>query len=79
VKTVTLNKGHFYADHFWSLKDQRTVREDVFVKKYLSNYFTLKDIYRLDQMVGRQALLAYAKEVGNHDRIKHLLELIDRY
>jgi len=79
MKTITLNKKDFYADHFWSLSEGRSIREDIFVKKYLSHYFTLKDIYKLSQMVGRESLLNYAAEVGNHDRIKHLLDLIDRH
>jgi len=79
MKTITLNKQDFYADHFWSIKDGRAIREDLFVQTYLSHYFTLRDIYRLAQMVGKESLLNYARQVGNHDRIKHLLDLIDRH
>jgi len=76
MKTVILQKEKFYADYFWSLKDGSEVREDIFVKEYLGNYFTLKDLLHIHRLVGRKKLLDYAKETGNYERIEHLLDLL---
>ena len=76
MKTVILQKEKFYADYFWSQKDGSEVREDIFVKEYLNNYFTLKDLLHIRRLVGREKLLDYAKETGNYKRIEHLLDLL---
>ena len=37
---IKLDKSKFYADYFWSISDGSEIREDIFVKTYLQNYFT---------------------------------------
>ena len=78
MKTVILEKEKFYADYFWSLKDGSEIREDILVKEYLGNYFTLKDLLHIYRLVGEKKLLGYAKEIGNYERIKHLLDLLHK-
>ena len=51
---IKLDKSKFYADYFWSVGDSSEVREDVFVKTYLQNYFTFRDFINLYKMVGKK-------------------------
>jgi len=69
---IKLDKSKFYADYFWSMKDGSKIREDIFVKIYLKNYFTFKDFVNLYKMAGGQKLLEYAKELNIEKRIRHL-------
>ena len=77
MKMVKFNPNDYFANYLWSYGTKDLIREDILVKTYLSNYFTLKDLYRLKKTVGKEALLNYAKEVGNYERVKHLLSYLD--
>jgi hypothetical protein len=79
MQTIKLNKSKFYADYFWSMSDGSEIREDLFVKTYLKNYFTFKDLINLYKIVGKNKLLKYADEVGNKERIAHLIEIYEKY
>ena len=79
MNKIKLQKKNFYADYFWSLSDGGEVKEDVLVKTYLSNFFTFKDLFYLYHLVGKDKLLTYAKDVGNYKRIKHLVDILERY
>ena len=76
MKTIILEKENFYADYFWSLKNGSKVPEDIFVKEYLNNYFTLKDLLHLHRLVGARKVMEYAKEVGNYERVSHLFDIL---
>ena len=76
---IKLDKSKFYADYFWSVNNGSEVREDVFVKTYLQNYFTFRDFVNLYKMVGRKRLLEYAKELNMVKRVKHLINVYERY
>ena len=76
---IKLDKSNFYADYFWSMRDGSEVREDIFVKTYLKNYFTFKDLITLYKMVGRERLLEYAKELSIEKRIRHLIDIYESY
>ena len=79
MNKIKLNKSKFYADYFWSMNDGSEMREDIFVKTYLQNYFTFKDFMNLYKMVGKDRLLEYAKEVNIEKRIKHLIDILERF
>jgi len=79
MRKIKINKEKFYADYFWSLNNGSEIREDVFVKEYLKNYFTFKDLVVLYEMVGKENLLKYAKELNLENRIRHLIELWEQY
>jgi len=79
MNKIKLQKKNFYADYFWSLNDGGEVREDILVKTYLSNFFTFKDLFYLYNLVGKHRFLKYAKDVGNYKRIKHLVDILERY
>jgi predicted membrane-bound dolichyl-phosphate-mannose-protein mannosyltransferase len=79
MNKIKLNKSNFYADYFWSLNDGSEIREDVFVKTYLQNYFTFKDFINLYKMIGKEKLLKYAKEINQENRIKHLIDIYEKY
>ncbi len=79
MNKIKLNKSKFYADYFWSMNDGSEMREDIFVKTYLQNYFTFKDFMNLYKMVGKDKLLEYAKEVNIEKRIKHLIDILERF
>ena len=76
MKTIILEKENFYADCFWSLQNGSKVPEDIFVKEYLNHYFTLKDLLHLHRLVGEKKVVAYAKEVGNYERVSHLFDVL---
>ena len=76
---IKLDKSKFYADYFWSISDGNEVRENVLVKTYLKNYFTFKDLINLYEMVGRDRLLKYAKELDIEKRIRHLIDIYEKY
>ena len=76
---IKLDKSKFYADYFWSVSNGSEVREDIFVKTYLKNYFTFRDFVNLYKMVGRKRLLEYAKELNMVKRVKHLIDVYERY
>ena len=79
MKMIKLDKSKFYADYFWSVSDGNEVREDVFVKTYLKNYFTFKDFINLYKIIGRERLLEYTKKLNIKKRIRHLIDIYDRY
>ena len=79
MKMIKLDKSKFYADYFWSVSDGNEVREDVFVKTYLKNYFTFKDFVNLYKIIGRERLLEYTKKLNIEKRIRHLIDIYDRY
>jgi predicted membrane-bound dolichyl-phosphate-mannose-protein mannosyltransferase len=79
MNKIKLNKSNFYADYFWSLNDGSEIREDVFVKTYLQNYFTFKDFINLYKMIGKEKLLKYAKEINQENRIEHLIDVYEKY
>ncbi len=79
MNKIKLDKSKFYADYFWSMRDGSEVREDIFVKTYLKNYFTFKDLITLYKMVGRERLLEYAKELSFEKRIRHLIDIYESY
>jgi len=79
MNKIKLDKSKFYADYFWSISDGSEVREDVFVKTYLQNYFTFRDLIALYHKVGKKKLLQYAKEVKKEERIKHLIAIWEKY
>jgi len=79
MNKIKLNKSKFYADYFWSMNDGSEMREDIFVKTYLQNYFTFKDFMNLYKMVGKDKLLEYAKEVNIERRIKHLIDILEKF
>ncbi len=74
---IKLDKSKFYADYFWSINDGSEIREDILVKTYLSNYFTFKDLVTLYNLVGKNKLLKYAKELNIEKRIKHLINILE--
>ena len=75
MRKIKLDKSKFYADYFWSLKDGSEVREDIFAKEYLKNYFTFKDLVNLYEILGKEKLLQYAKELNIEKRVAHLINL----
>jgi len=79
MNKIKLDKSKLYADYFWSIKDGSEIREDIFVKTYLKNYFTFKDFIYLYKIVGRERLLNYAKELNIKDRIEHLIDIWERF
>ena len=79
MNKIKLDKSKFYADYFWSISDGSEVREDVFVKTYLQNYFTFRDLIALYRKVGKEKLLQYAKELKIEERIKHLIAIWEKY
>lgn len=79
MNKITLDKSKFYADYFWSLSDGSEIKEDVFVKTYLKNYFTFKDFIHLYKMVGKEKLLKYAQELEMTKRVIHLMEILEKY
>jgi hypothetical protein len=79
MNKIILDKSKFYADYFWSVSDGSEVMEDVFVKTYLKNYFTFKDFINLYKMVGREKLLEYAKKLNIEKRIRHLIDIYEKY
>jgi hypothetical protein len=74
---VEFDPKDFFANYFWFNGRRKLIREDILVKTYLTNYFTLKDLYKLQKLVGKDVLLNYAKEVGNYKRVKKLLSYFD--
>jgi len=76
---IKIDKSKFYADYFWSVSDGSEVREDVFVKTYLQNYFTFRDFINLYKMVGKEKLLKYAKELDIEKRIRHLIDIYEKF
>ena len=79
MNKIKLDKSKFYADYFWSVNDGSEIREDVFVKTYLQNYFTFRDLIALYRIVGKEKLLQYAKELKIEERIKHLIAIWEKY
>ena len=79
MNKIKLDKSKFYADYFWSVSDGSEVREDIFVKTYLQNYFTFRDLIALYRIVGKEKLLQYAKELKIEDRINHLITIWEKY
>ena len=79
MREVVFRQKDFFSNYFWSMKDGAKIREDVLVKTYLQNYFAFKDIVSLYRLVGKKALLQYAKELGMYERVKKLVDLIDAY
>ena len=79
MNKIKLDKSKFYADYFWSVNDGSEIREDVFVKTYLQNYFTFRDLIALYRIVGKEKLLQYAKELKIEDRINHLIAIWEKY
>jgi len=79
MKKIHFSPDDFYANYFWSVGKGYKIREDVLVKTYLTNFFTFKDIVTLYGMVGKETLLAYAKELGMEYRIRKLVYLIEKY
>jgi len=77
MRLVKFNPSDYFANYFWFNGSNNLIKEDILVKTYLSNYFTLKDLYKLQKLVGREVLLKYAKEVGNFKRVKKLLSYLD--
>ncbi len=77
MKIIKFDKSKFYADYFWSVNDGSEVREDIFVKIYLQNYFTFRDLVALYRIVGKEKLLQYAKELKIEERIKHIILELD--
>ena len=76
---VIFEPDKFYANYFWSVKPGSKIREDVFVKTYLSNFFTFKDFVQIYKMVGEEKLLKYAEEINMKDRIEMLIMELKRY
>lgn len=76
---IKLDKSKFYADYFWSISDGSEIREDILVKTYLKNYFTFRDFVNLYKIVGREKLLEYAKGLNMEKRIRHLINMYERY
>jgi len=79
MNKIKLDKSKFYADYFWSLNDGSEIREDIFIKTYLQNYFTFKDLIILYKMVGKNKLLQYSKELNIQKRISHLIDVYEKY
>jgi len=69
----------FFANYFWSLKPGSKIKEDIFVKTYLSHFFTFRDFVKIYKMVGKKRLLQYAKEIKQEERIKKLIGYIDNF
>ena len=79
IREITFSPDDFYANYFWSVGKGYKIREDILVKTYLSNFFTFKDIMTLHALVGEDALLAYAEELGIEKRVRKLVALIEKY
>ena len=79
MRKIPFHHRDFYANYFWSLRDGTPIPESRLVKTYLGQFFTFTDLVKLHQLVGRDALLKYAKELTIEDRIKKLLDLIKKY
>jgi len=69
----------FFANYFWSVKPGAKIKEDIFVKTYLSQFFTFKDFAKIYKMVGKDRLLKYAKELNIEDRVNRLIGYIEKY
>ena len=78
MKMIPFRKDMFFSNYFWSQKDG-LIREDILVKTYLSNYFAWSDFVTLLKLVGKKSLLKYSQEIGNYKRIKHLIEVYEKY
>jgi hypothetical protein len=61
------------------MNDGSEIREYVLVKTYFQNYFTFKDFINLYKMIGKEKLLKYAKEINEENRIKHLIDIYEKY
>ena len=78
MKMIVFKKDMFFSNYFWSRKDG-LIKEDILVKTYLRNYFTWSDFMTLLKLVGKDKLLKYSQEVGNYKRIKHLIDIYEKY
>jgi len=76
---IVFDPDKFYANYFWSLRPGSKIKEDIFVKTYLSHFFTFKDFVQIYKMVGKERLLRYAEEIGIEDRVRKLIAEIERY
>ena len=79
MRVIPFQSKDFYANYFWSVKDGYGVKEDILIKTYLSNFFTFKDIVMLHSLVGKSKLLMYAKELEMEERIRKIVDLIEKY
>ncbi|HHH37036.1 MAG TPA: hypothetical protein ENK77_00275 [Epsilonproteobacteria bacterium] len=79
MREIPFTPKAFYANYFWSVHEGYKIKEDILVKTYLSNFFTFRDIVTLYSLVGKEKLLAYAKEVGVDERIKKIVNMIEKY
>jgi len=79
MNKIKLNKSQFYADYFWSISDGSYIKEDVLIKTYLQNYFTFRDLINLYNLVGKEKLLKYAKELKIENRIAHLIDIWEKF
>ncbi len=77
MKQISFKKEYFFANYFWSVKDGYLISEDILAKKYLENYFTFGDIVTLYFLIGKDSLLAYAKELNMEKRILKLIDKIE--
>ncbi len=69
----------FFANYFWSLKPGSKIKEEIFVKTYLSNFFTFKDFVKIYKLVGETKLLNYADELKMKERVEKLIKDIKKY